>query len=171
LLAIVTASRVEYVEFMRLKHSGPRAHIFYVWAAMRWLLLMFVIAPVVQAPALAEPVLPPQPLKAWNGIASWYGPRFHGRPTAYGETYDMNALTAASRDLPNGALVRVTCLRTGRSRVIRINDRGPYIPGRAIDLSFRSAALIGITETGIGKVRLELLEVPKGHWQPKRADD
>ena len=156
---------------MRVNYKGPRAHFFYVWAALRWLLLMFVIAPVVQAPALAEPVVTPKPLMVWQGIASWYGPRFQGRQTAYGETYDMNGLTAAHTSLPNGSLVRVTCIRTGRSRILRINDRGPYIPGREIDLSFGSATALGIAEMGIARVRIELLEVPKGHWPLKRAAD
>jgi rare lipoprotein A (peptidoglycan hydrolase) len=171
MVAPMPISRLKYTHSMRVNYNGPRAHFFYAWAAVRWLLLMFVIAPVVQAPALAESVVPPKPLKVWQGIASWYGPRFNGRPTAYGETYNMNALTAAHTSLPNGALVRVTCLRTGRSRVIRINDRGPYIPGREIDLSFGSASALGMAEMGISRVRIELLEVPKGHRPPKHAAD
>jgi rare lipoprotein A len=158
---------------MRRTYTQPRARVFYAWAAVRWLLLMFLIAPVVHAPpvAVARPVLPIKPLKVWQGIASWYGPRFHGRTTAYGETYDMNGMTAAHCTLPNGSLVRVTCLRTGRSRVIRINDRGPYIPGRELDLSYGAATTLGVIETGIARVRIELLEVPKGHWPLKRAAD
>ena len=163
--------RIQYVHSMSVNYNGPRAHFFYVWAAVRWLLLMFVIAPVVQAPALAKPVEAPKPLLVWQGIASWYGPHFHGRQTAYGEKYDMYGSTAAHCTLPFGSLIRVTSLRTGRSRVVRINDRGPYIPGREIDLSFGVASSIGVAETGIARVRIELLEVPKGHWPLKRAAD
>ena len=158
---------------MRRTYSQPRARSFYAWAAVRWLLLMFVVAPVMHAPpvAAARPVVPPKPLKVWQGVASWYGPRFHGRPTAYGETYDMNGMTAAHRNLPNGSLVRVTSLRTGRSRVLRINDRGPYIEGRELDLSYGAANSLGVAETGISRVRIELLEVPKRHWPLKRVAD
>src|ERR1700687_135971 len=158
---------------MRRTYTQPRARVFYAWAAVRWLLLMFLIVPMVHAPpaAVAKPVLAVKPLKVWQGIASWYGPRFHGRPTAYGETYDMNGMTAAHCPLPNGSLVRVPSLRTGRSRVIRINDRGPFIPGRELDLSYGAATTLGVTETGIARVRIELLEVPKGHCPLKRAAD
>jgi rare lipoprotein A len=65
----------------------------------------------------------------------------------------------------------VTSLRTGRSRIVRINDRGPYIPGRELDLSYGVASSLGIAESGIARVRIELLEVPKGHWPLKRAAD
>lgn len=171
MLAAMTPFRLKYTHSMRVTNSGPRAHFFYTWAAMRWLLLMFAIAPVVQAPALAKPVEPPKPLRVWQGIASWYGPRFHGRQTAYGEKYDMYGPTAAHCTLPNGSLIRVTSLRTGRSRIVRINDRGPYIPGRELDLSYGVASSLGVAESGIARVRIELLEVPKGHWSPKRAAD
>jgi rare lipoprotein A len=151
--------------------NGPRARIFFIWAGLRWLLLMFLITPVVRAPALAKIAQPPKPLLTWTGKASWYGARFQGRQTAFGETYDMNAMTAAHAYLPAGSLVRVTALRTGLSRVVRINDRGPYYPGREMDLSFRAAAQLGILESGVARVRFELLEVPRGHWTPKQTGE
>jgi rare lipoprotein A len=83
-----------------------------------------------------------------SGRASWYGPGFHGRRTASGETFNANALTAAHRTLPFGTRVRVMNKSTGRSVVVRINDRGPYAHGRVIDLSRASAQAIGISGTG-----------------------
>ena len=83
-----------------------------------------------------------------SGRTSWYGPGFHGRRTASGETFNANALTAAHRTLPFGTRVRVMNKSTGRSVVVRINDRGPYAHGRVIDLSRASAQAIGISGTG-----------------------
>ncbi|WP_414474259.1 septal ring lytic transglycosylase RlpA family protein [Microvirga sp. M2] len=80
-----------------------------------------------------------------SGRASWYGPGFHGRRTASGETFNTNDLTAAHRTLPFGTRVRVVNKRTGKSVVVRINDRGPYAHGRVIDLSRASAQAIGLT--------------------------
>lgn len=92
-----------------------------------------------------------------TGIASWYGPGFHGKQTANGETYDENDLTAAHRTLPMPSLVRVTNLENGRSLVVRVNDRGPFAHGRIIDLSRRSAQLLGIEQRGTAKVKVEIL--------------
>lgn len=80
-----------------------------------------------------------------NGRASWYGPGFHGRKTASGETFNTNEFTAAHRTLPFGTKVRVVNKRTGKSVVVRINDRGPFVHGRVIDLSRASAQAIGIS--------------------------
>src|SRR3954447_8576681 len=90
-----------------------------------------------------------------RGAASWYGPGFHGRRTASGETFNTHALTAAHKTLPFGAKVRVTNERTGRSVVVRINDRGPYAHSRIIDLSKAAAESVGIS--GVGKVTLAAL--------------
>lgn len=92
-----------------------------------------------------------------SGHASWYGPGFHGRTTANGETFNQNALTAAHKTLPFGTQVRVTYERTGESVVVRINDRGPYAHGRVIDLSREAAEEIGLLNSGVGQVRLEIL--------------
>jgi rare lipoprotein A len=92
-----------------------------------------------------------------TGIASWYGEQFHGKLTANGEIYDMNDLTAAHRTLPMPSLVRVTNLENGRSMILRINDRGPFAAGRIIDLSRRSAQLLGMDRAGTAKVRVQIL--------------
>ncbi|WP_420565537.1 septal ring lytic transglycosylase RlpA family protein [Thalassobaculum sp.] len=102
------------------------------------------------------------PKEEWDyaetGIASWYGPGFHGKSTANGEVFDENALTAAHRTLPMPSIVRVTNLDNGRSIVVRVNDRGPFAHGRIIDMSRRSAQLLGFMNKGTAKVRVELLE-------------
>ena len=91
------------------------------------------------------------------GEASWYGKRYHGRTTASGEPFDMNAMTAAHKKLPFGTKVRVTNLANGRAVQVVINDRGPFIPGRIIDLSRGAAAKIGMIDSGVAKVRVEIL--------------
>lgn len=93
-----------------------------------------------------------------TGIASWYGPGFHGKKTANGEVYDQNALTAAHKTLPMPSLVQVTNLENGRSLQIKINDRGPFAYGRIIDLSRRGAQLLGFQRQGTARVRVKLLE-------------
>jgi rare lipoprotein A len=93
-----------------------------------------------------------------SGTASYYGRRFHGRLTASGETFDMHALTAAHPSLPFGSLVRVTNPRNGRSVVVRINDRGPFVGDRVIDLSRAAAKEIGLIRRGHAEVELELVE-------------
>src|SRR6185436_8353681 len=90
-----------------------------------------------------------------TGIASWYGSDFHGKATANGEQYDMETLTAAHRTLPLPVIVRVTNLENGRSLLVRVNDRGPYARGRIIDLSKRSAQLLGVYERGTARVRVQ----------------
>ncbi len=92
-----------------------------------------------------------------TGIASWYGPGFHGRRTANGEIYDQMDLTAAHRTLPMPSLVRVTNLENGRSLLVRINDRGPFKNGRIIDLSYRAAELLDMVAAGTAKVAVEIL--------------
>jgi rare lipoprotein A len=148
-----------------------RSKIFIFWAAIRGLLLIFVIATAVEAPAVVLPLQPAKPLRVWSGISSWYGEQFHGRVTANGEIYDMYAPTAAHPTLPLGSLVRLVNPATGQSRVVRINDRGPVIEGREIDVSFEVARSLGFDEKGLAKLRIELLEVPKSHWQEARTKD
>lgn len=91
------------------------------------------------------------------GMASWYGKDFHAKKTANGENYDMNALTAAHRTLPLPSIVKVTNLENGRSLVLRVNDRGPYVKNRIIDISKRGAQLLGYQAQGVAKVRVEVL--------------
>jgi rare lipoprotein A len=95
-----------------------------------------------------------------TGIASWYGPGFHGKTTANGEVYDQNELTAAHQTLPMPSYVRVTNLENGRSIVVRVNDRGPFVNGRIIDLTRRGAQLLGFYERGTARVRVQA--VPGG---------
>jgi rare lipoprotein A (peptidoglycan hydrolase) len=90
-------------------------------------------------------------------VASWYGWDFHGRKTANGETYNMYEHTAAHKTLPFGTVLRVTNLRNGREAVVRINDRGPFVRGRDIDLSYATARELGMLDSGIERVRLEIL--------------
>ncbi len=92
-----------------------------------------------------------------TGIASWYGPGFHKERTANGETFNQEQVTAAHKTLPMPSLVRVTNLDNGRSLVVRVNDRGPFVGGRIIDLSHRSAQLLGYDRVGTAKVRVQIL--------------
>ncbi len=92
-----------------------------------------------------------------TGIASWYGSYFHGRATANGEIYDMNDLTAAHKTLPMPSMVRVTNLDNGRSLKLRVNDRGPFVDGRIIDVSRRASQLLGFHENGLAKVKVDIL--------------
>jgi len=100
-----------------------------------------------------------------TGLASWYGPEFHGRPTSSLEVFDMNDMTAAHRTLPFGTYVMVTNLANARSAVVRINDRGPFHRGRIIDLSYAAARVLGLVGPGTARVRLEVLrgfKAPQG---------
>ena len=105
-----------------------------------------------------------------NGIASWYGPGFDGRTTANGETYDMYAMTAAHKQLPFETWVRVVNLDNGESTVVRINDRGPFIEGRIIDLSRRAAEDINMVGPGTAQVELYILDDPRAEWVPSSPD-
>ncbi len=92
-----------------------------------------------------------------TGLASWYGEQFNGRPTATGERFDMHALTAAHKTLPLPGLVEVTNLANGRRVVVRVNDRGPFVENRIIDLSRGSAEALGMLNAGVGEVRVRYL--------------
>jgi len=115
----------------------------------------------MEAPLVARLSQPRKAIKAWVGNASWYGPGFNGRKTANGEIFDSEALTAAHPHLPFGSLVRVVNTRNGKFELVRINDRGPYQEGREIDVSYRVARKIGLIHSGVGQVRLELMELPQ----------
>jgi rare lipoprotein A len=101
-----------------------------------------------------------QPKKIEIGHASWYGPGFHGKKTASGALFDSTELTAAHRELPLGSRVRVTNLENEKSVEVEINDRGPFKPGRIIDLSHQAARILGMVRDGLVKVRVELLALP-----------
>jgi rare lipoprotein A len=101
------------------------------------------------------------------GLASYYGPGFHGRRTASGEIFDMHELVAAHRTLPLGTVARVTNLANGRSVVLRINDRGPYIKGRILDVSKGAAKVLAFLRAGTTRVRIDILAVksnPRNPW-------
>jgi rare lipoprotein A len=109
-----------------------------------------------------RPAPPPVEGGMQVGVASWYGPGFHGRPTASGEIFDQNALTAAHPSLALGTRARVTSLTNERSVDVRINDRGPFVGGRIVDLSRAAAERIRMIGPGVMRVRLEVLEAPPG---------
>jgi rare lipoprotein A (peptidoglycan hydrolase) len=137
-----------------------RRRLFVTWAAIRWIPLMFLVAQGLEAPLVAHPSHPIQPIKVWSAKASWYGAKFQGRATASGETFDMFSATAASPDLPIGALVRLYNPKTHASQLVRINDRGPYVDGRDLDVSYIVACRLGFENEGVSRLRIELLQVP-----------
>jgi rare lipoprotein A len=92
-----------------------------------------------------------------EGLVSWYGAQFHDRPTASGELFDVNAMTMAHPSLPFGTRVRVTNLRNGRSVVVRVNDRGPFVGSRIADLSEAAASSLGMRSRGVARARIEIL--------------
>lgn len=118
-------------------------------------------APVSSAqarPVVRKQAGKPKPYQV--GTASWYGEFFVGKPTASGEPYDMYEMTAAHLTLPLGSYVRVTNLRNGRAVVVRVNDRGPIVPGRIIDLSYGAASALGYDRRGLQRVRLDVVKPP-----------
>jgi rare lipoprotein A len=134
-----------------------------------------------EKPALSAPPVPAGPIEKIEvpagakpifeetGVASWYGAPYHNRRGSNGEVYDMNAMTAAHLTLPLGSIVRVTNVRTGRSALVRITDRGPFVPGRIVDLSLAAAKTLDVYLPGTAKVRLEVLQAPApldagGRW-------
>jgi rare lipoprotein A len=137
-----------------------RRPLFIIWASIRWVLLMFLVAPVLEAPLVAHLSEPAKPIKVWVGNASWYGPNFDGKKTANGERFDSESMTAAHPNLPFGSWVRVVNPRNGKFEVVRINDRGPYQEGREIDVSYGVARKIGLIHSGVSQVRLELMQLP-----------
>ncbi|HUB19323.1 MAG TPA: septal ring lytic transglycosylase RlpA family protein [Acidobacteriaceae bacterium] len=126
-------------------------------------------APVPSLTADEEFVDTHTPIYSETGIASWYGPPYHNRVGANGEVYNENGISAAHRTLPMGSLIRVVNLKTGQSAVMRITDRGPFVPGRILDLSIGAAKAVGIYRAGLGDVRIDVFSTPKpidegGRW-------
>lgn len=121
-----------------------------------------------KSPAKDEPVLEKLTAAASNtvnkfkqtGLASWYGRQFHGRKTASGETFNMNAMTAAHRSLPLNCYIKVTNKDNGKSVVVKVNDRGPFQGDRVLDLSYGAAKVIGLTQRGTGNVIIERVDGP-----------
>jgi rare lipoprotein A len=115
--------------------------------------------------------IPPdaKPISVETGLASWYGGPYHNRRGSNGEVYNMHAMTAAHRTLPLGSIVRVTNVKTGRSALVRITDRGPFIEGRVLDLSQAAAKRIDLLQAGVAMVRIEVMRTPApletgGRW-------
>jgi rare lipoprotein A len=110
-----------------------------------------------------------KPIYTEMGIASWYGPPYHNRRGSNGEVYNMNALTAAHRTIPLGSICRVTNIRTGKSTLVRITDRGPFVKGRILDLSLAAAKQVDVWKAGLAPVKVEVLKTPSpletgGRW-------
>src|SRR5579864_758971 len=121
---------------------------------------VLLITPVVQAPLIARPATPTKVIRVWSGVASWYGEEFDGKKTASGQLYDMSTATAAHPWLPFSSLLRLTNPKTGDTQVVRINDRGPFMGNRELDLSFFAASRLGLIECGVARLRIELLQEP-----------
>jgi rare lipoprotein A len=138
---------------------------------------LFFASPAWRASILGLACLVASPVPAaakgfessWNevGVASWYGGKFAGRPTASGETYDPRNLTAAHKTLPMGSLVRVHNLRNDRRMIVRINDRGPFVRGRVIDVSEAAAEVLGFKKGGTVNVRITPVAAPPGRALPR----
>ena len=131
----------------------------YIMLSTRYWMLSAVLALAVGGGGCAtSSPKPPEPVAAEIGLASYYADRFHGRLTANGERYDRQAFTAAHRRLPFGTQVVVTRLDDGRAVTVRINDRGPFVRGRVIDLSHAAAEKLGMLRQGVVEVRVVRLE-------------
>src|SRR5215470_14309692 len=121
-----------------------------------WLAATTMAAPVPNQPSGKAQTSRKQSQPYQIGIASWYGKQFHGKSTASGEDFDMFELTAAHRQLPLGTYVKVTNLRNGKWVIVRVNDRGPYVAGRIMDLSYGAARMLSFRD-GIERVRIDVL--------------
>ena len=136
------------------RRAWPRAR----WCRLPALLTLLAFALAGDAYLnLAVRFGPPVPAPRGVGLASWYGPGFYGHRTAAGVLFTGGAMTAAHRSLPLGTRVRVTNLDNGRSVVVRVNDRGPFVSGRVIDLSPAAAKQLDMLRTGVARVKLEVL--------------
>ncbi|MBV8113402.1 MAG: septal ring lytic transglycosylase RlpA family protein [Silvibacterium sp.] len=110
-----------------------------------------------------------QPIYTEEGMASWYGPNYHAHRGANGQVYDQNGISAAHRTLPMGSLIKVTNLQTGQTAIMRITDRGPFVPDRIIDLSIGAAKQVGVWRPGTARVRIDVYDTPHpiatgGRW-------
>ncbi len=150
----------------RMRCAEVRAEVRMMW---RWLGLVMLVGVMAAGCASQRPVpsVPPAPapsgsapIRSVLGKASWYGPGFNGRPTATGEIYDQDQMTAASSIFPLGSHVIVTDLDSGRAVEVRINDRGPFRKGRKIDLSHGAARELGMVSPGTALVRMDLVSTP-----------
>jgi rare lipoprotein A len=137
---------------------------------------MITLSPKSEArlPATLTSALAFSQAKLEFGLASWYGEECNGNPTASGEVFDMQELTAAHRELPLGTKIKVTNLLNSRSLIVRVNDRGPNLPGRVVDLSAAAAERLGFLGRGLAPVQVEVVACPKNYdcayiWQNREA--
>lgn len=144
-----------------MSHRGTKCcgSISWKWALL--LVLAAIIIGAVVSSCSTYRLGEADPVYAAEGFASWYGPGFHGRTTANGERYNQYAMTAAHKSLPFGTKVRVINLENDKEVIVRINDRGPYVQGRIIDLSRKAAKQLTMLGKGTAKVRVETLTKKK----------
>jgi len=117
--------------------------------------------PITEKPKVSKPsktTASPKYRSSQIGYTSYYAHKFHGRPTASGEIYDMNGLSAAHRELPLGTIIRVTHLGNGKSVVVKVNDRGPFVEGRILDLSLGAAKKLDMVNEGVARVKIEIVK-------------
>ncbi|HVM98443.1 MAG TPA: septal ring lytic transglycosylase RlpA family protein [Candidatus Acidoferrales bacterium] len=139
---------------------------------MRWRLVVVVgLSTILAGCGLfrSRPTIEERPGATQTGVASWYGPGFHGNNTSSGEVYDQNELTAAHQTLPLGTLVSVSNLDNGRQVEVRVNDRGPFAKGRIIDLSYAAARALDMIGPGTANVRVEVVGASRSNRLPTSA--
>lgn len=129
---------------------------------------LVLLALLVSTGCASERYARPSSGEVQRGVASWYGPKFHGKPTASGEIYDMHGLTAAHKELPLQTVVAVRNLDNGREVTVRINDRGPFVRGRVLDLSYAAAQKLDMVGPGTARVEIRVVEVGDGRPGPTR---
>ncbi len=147
----------------RSRHGGAVAAVF--------VLALLFAGGCGRRPAVRPPAEAAAPGRTEVVVASWYGPKFHGKQTASGERYDMEGFTAAHKELPFGTRLRVTYLKTGRSTEVVVNDRGPFVRGRSLDLSRAAARAVGLLSDGTGRVRITVLGRDKRYIRRIRYRD
>ncbi len=146
---------------MALSAQGGRPLV-----GLAWLGLAVCLTACATASAPSRVPIEPVIGATERGEASWYGPEHQGRRTSSGEPFDMHKLTAAHPTLPLGTRVLVTNLRTGRSVQVLVNDRGPWVSGRIIDLSYAAAEVLGYLRAGLAPVRIQVLSLPGDARRP-----
>ncbi len=134
------------------RHRGWAWRVVFGWMALGLMVFLFAACAVPRTEKRVE-----RRRSVETGLASWYGKPFHGRLTANGEVYDMYKISAAHKTLPLGSTVRVTNRNNGKSIVVRVNDRGPFVKGRIIDMSYGGAKALGMVAEGVVPVRVETL--------------
>lgn len=140
--------------------------VFFMLRRVHFLAGIFLFLFLTSCATLPEQKIPYGKGYKEPGVASWYGKPFHGRKTANGEVYNMYKLTAAHRLMPLGTIIRVTHRENGRSVKVKVNDRGPFIRGRTLDLSYGAAKRLNMVQAGIAPVTIEVLRLPNHSQKP-----